>query len=69
MDRDLENLRKRIEKLDEEVTELENLLTRADIRQRLHTCYKRLTKTEIEAAHKDKEHNLNDIFLEMLIYN
>ena len=69
MDRELRDLRNRIEKLDEEVTELENLITKADIKQRLHTCYKRLTNVEIETARKDKEHNLNDIFLEMLICN
>lgn len=69
MDRELRDLRNRIEKLNEEVTELENLLTRADIRQRLSGCYKRLNRVEQEAAHKDKEHNLNDIFLEMLICN
>ena len=69
MDRELRDLRNRIEKLNEEVTELENLLTRADIRQRLSGCYKRLSRVEQEVAHKDKTHNLNDIFLEMLICN
>ena len=68
MDRELRDLRNRIEKLDKEVTELENLLARADIKQRLSGCYKRLTNIEIETAHKDKR-NLNQVFLEMLISN
>ena len=69
MDRELRDLRNRIEKLDKEVTELENLLSRADIRQRLSGCYKRLTNIEIDTARKDNTHNLNDIFLEMLVCN
>ena len=68
MDRELRDLRNRIEKLNEEVTELENLLTRADIRQRLSGCYKRLTNIEIDTARKDKR-NLNEVFLEMLFCN
>ena len=68
MDRELRDLRNRIEKLNEEVTELENLLTRADIRQRLTGCYKRLTNIEIDTARKDKR-NLNEVFLEMLFCN
>ena len=68
MHSELRDLRNRIEKLNEEVTELENLLTQAEIRQRLSGCYKRLSRVEQETAHKDKR-NLNDIFLEMLICN
>ena len=68
MDRELRDLRNRIEKLDKEVTELENLLARADIKQRLSGCYKRLTNIEIDTARKDKR-NLNEVFLEMLICN
>lgn len=69
MDREIRDLRKRIEELDKEVTELEKLLAEAEIRTRLSKCYKRLTNTEIEVARKDKTHNLNDVFLEMLICN
>lgn len=68
MDRELRDLRNRIEKLDKEVTELENLLARADIKQRLSQCYKRTTNIEINTARQDKR-NLNDVFLEMLICN
>ena len=68
MDRELRDLRNRIEKLDKEVTELENLIARADIKQRLSQCYKRTTNIEINTARKDKR-NLNDVFLEMLLYN
>ena len=68
MDRELRDLRNRIEKLDKEVTELENLITRADINQRLSQCYKRTTNIEINTARKDKR-NLNDVFLEMLLCN
>ena len=68
MDRELRDLRNRIEKLDKEVTELENLITRADIKQRLSQCYKRTTNIEINTARKDKR-NLNDVFLEMLLFN
>ena len=68
MDRELRDLRNRIEKLDKEVTELENLIARADIKQRLSQCYKRTTNIEINTARQDKR-NLNDVFLEMLICN